>query len=177
LLSAPAGKLRQQLEGEAEIAVILTTVAPAREPVTGFATSMLRLQWRDATLTRLVHAYAHVQTSIFGLPIPDVCGDIRAWSASGYVRLPPTTTALLAQQRHAFAADESEIEQRLLRALAPHETHAEKKLLRQAARVEEAQSRTLTPGLREAVSTLGRVLPAPDLSLAGRELTVAPHET
>ena len=58
-----------------------------------FVAAASGLRWSSGALTATVRAYvAHVRT-LAELGVPDVCGDVRAWRASGYRALPAATAA------------------------------------------------------------------------------------
>jgi hypothetical protein len=56
-----------------------------------FSRAVSKLSWSDASLTRAVRKYTRQGLAQVRTPPPDVCGDLRAWKASGYTTLPATT--------------------------------------------------------------------------------------
>ena len=56
-----------------------------------FSRAVSKLSWSDASLTRAVRKYTRQGLAQVRTPPPDVCGDLRAWKASGYTALPATT--------------------------------------------------------------------------------------
>lgn len=61
-----------------------------------------RLQWSSPSLTRRVHQYLRGLREMTALQVPDLCGDIRSWTASGYQTIPAST---LAFDQHVEAID------------------------------------------------------------------------
>lgn len=57
-------------------------------PIERFAGRVESLSWRDVRITRLVHTLAEVELESLRTPLPNLCGEIEAWAASGYEALP-----------------------------------------------------------------------------------------
>jgi hypothetical protein len=64
---------------------------PGASAAASFARAVSKLKWSNASLTRAVRAYARQGLTEVHTPLPDVCSDLRAWKASGYTTLPPST--------------------------------------------------------------------------------------
>jgi hypothetical protein len=60
--------------------------------VQSFDRAVRPLRWSNATITRDVDSYAASLHQLSVLPPPDLCGDMRAWAASGFSAIPSTTT-------------------------------------------------------------------------------------
>ena len=56
----------------------------------------------NATLNRRVYKFLNGLDEMLALQVPDICSDVRAWTASGYTRVPTST---LQFDRHVEAID------------------------------------------------------------------------
>jgi hypothetical protein len=90
------------------------------------------LRWSNATITRDVDGYAASVHELSVLPLPGLCGDMRAWAATGYSAIPASTTQF---DRHVEAIEGHPLP---LALLAPYEGPAQKAL---AARVAGLEAR------------------------------------
>ncbi|TMK23960.1 MAG: hypothetical protein E6G62_09695 [Actinobacteria bacterium] len=52
-----------------------------------------RTRWSNRALTRAVHAYAGKVKTMAALASPDLCGDVKAWVATGFQTLSPRTVS------------------------------------------------------------------------------------
>ena len=131
LAAAPAGPQRSALEWEAFAVVGLDLIAPAEQPVRGFAEAMLRLRWPSRRLAGLVRALAETQLAVTRMSPPDLCADAAVWVRSGYRTLAPAS----ARAARVFRAGDREgaLERQVGRALGRLATPSEKRLLQRAA--------------------------------------------
>jgi len=60
------------------------------------------LKWSNPSLTRRVHQYLRGLREMLALQVPNLCGDVRSWTASGYRTIPAST---LAFDQHVEAID------------------------------------------------------------------------
>jgi hypothetical protein len=100
--------------------------------VNSFDRAVKPLRWSNATITRDVDGYAASVHELSVLPLPGLCGDLRAWAASGYSAIPATTTQF---DRHVEAIEGHPLK---LALLAPYEGPAQRAL---AARVAGLEAR------------------------------------
>ncbi|MGN6373321.1 MAG: hypothetical protein ACTHM1_10075 [Solirubrobacteraceae bacterium] len=49
------------------------------------------LRWGSPSITRRAHAFAHALLEMTKISVPDLCGDVRAWAATGYKSIPAST--------------------------------------------------------------------------------------
>jgi len=79
-----------------EVAVALWSLSygTAAAPIRKFVSAVKPLHWSNARLTRIAHDYATSLHELSTLPLPDLCGDVRAWAASGFQAIAPRTTQL-----------------------------------------------------------------------------------
>jgi hypothetical protein len=82
-----------------EVAVALWSVAYGTNagPIRRFAAVVRRLRWRDHRITRSAQNYATSLSDLANLPLPDLCGDVRAWKASGFHTIPATSARLVSR--------------------------------------------------------------------------------
>jgi hypothetical protein len=73
-----------------EVAVALWSIAygSAAGPIKTFAKAMRPLRWTSARINRGARTLVANLTALATIPLPDLCGDVRAWSASGFTTIP-----------------------------------------------------------------------------------------
>ena len=73
-----------------EVAAALWSIAygSAAAPIERFARAMRPLRWTSATLNRFARSFVANLTGLATIPLPDLCADVRAWSASGFTTIP-----------------------------------------------------------------------------------------
>jgi hypothetical protein len=74
-----------------EVAVGLWSIAygSAAGPIKTFAKAIRPLHWTSARFNRDARAFVANLTALATTPLPDLCGDVRAWSATGFTAVPP----------------------------------------------------------------------------------------
>jgi hypothetical protein len=79
-----------------EVAAALWSIAygTAAGPIHTFARAVAPLRWSSARITRAARSYASDLLALATLPLPDLCADVRAWTASGFHTVPANVTAL-----------------------------------------------------------------------------------
>jgi hypothetical protein len=80
-----------------EVAVALWSIAygSAARPIARFAKAIRRLRWTSARLNRVARNLVASLTALATIPLPDLCGDVRAWTASGFKSIPPHVVELV----------------------------------------------------------------------------------
>jgi hypothetical protein len=63
-------------------------------PIRTFVAAVRRLHWSSPHITSLAHKYASDLHELSMLPLPDLCSDVRAWTASGFQVVPANVLAL-----------------------------------------------------------------------------------
>jgi hypothetical protein len=91
VMGSPPEENSNKLTWEAIGAMTIAGYQPGRRAIATFARAVAPLRWGNAALTRAVHSYARKLQTEVRTPPPDVCGDLRAWRASGYTSLPQST--------------------------------------------------------------------------------------
>ncbi len=88
---SPQNEASEKLTAELVGAMRLVAIAPISKAVASYAGAVAPLRWSNASLTRAVHGYARELLAQSRLAVPDFCGALRTWKASGYATLPATT--------------------------------------------------------------------------------------
>jgi hypothetical protein len=91
VIGSPQEENSNKLTWEAIGAMTIAGYQPGRRAIATFARAVAPLRWSNAALTRAVRSYARKLRTEVQTPPPDVCGDLRAWRASGYTSLPQST--------------------------------------------------------------------------------------
>jgi hypothetical protein len=107
-------------------------------PIRAFVKAVRPLRWSSSKITQLAHRYASTLQGLSTLPLPNLCADVRAWSASGFKTLPAST---LSFDAHTESLEAHTIPQRLL---APYEESVDKSLVAQTEHIESKLERTET---------------------------------
>lgn len=81
----------EQLSNEV-VGTMVTTVVQHNLPATSSAIRATEsLHWSNGALNKSIHAYLAKAKALIALAVPDLCGDIKAWAASGFKTLPAST--------------------------------------------------------------------------------------
>ncbi|HTD08494.1 MAG TPA: hypothetical protein VK680_06360 [Solirubrobacteraceae bacterium] len=83
----------EQLSNEV-VGTMVTNVVQHNLPATLSAIrATASLHWSNGALTKSIHAYLAKAKSLTTLAMPDLCGDVKAWAASGFKTLPASTAS------------------------------------------------------------------------------------
>jgi hypothetical protein len=149
---AALGKARRQIEGECtnaalnspqnpestelsdEIigAIVLPTLQTGKPDLLKFISSATGLRWSNSKLTADVRVYVGKLKVMATLAPPNVCADVRAWVASGYTTLTPSTIQFDKQFMPNWVA----LGETPTKLLAPLTPRSQKSLLRRTAALE-----------------------------------------
>jgi hypothetical protein len=79
-----------------EVAVALWSVAygSMARPSARFERAIRSLRWTDVRFERAVHSFARVLHGLATIPTPDLCSDVRLWTASDFKTVPPDVLEL-----------------------------------------------------------------------------------
>jgi hypothetical protein len=89
--NSPQNPESTQLSNEV-IGAMVTAAIHTNLPALGaFVRVAERLRWSNRALTSAVHAYASKVKTMATLGPPDLCGDVKAWVATGFQTLSPRT--------------------------------------------------------------------------------------
>jgi hypothetical protein len=88
---APQNEASEKLTAELIGTMRLVALGPIKPAIAQYARAVSGLRWGNQALTRAVRAYARELLTQSRLAVPDFCGELRAWKASAYAALPPST--------------------------------------------------------------------------------------
>jgi hypothetical protein len=88
---SPQDEDSEKLTWELIGAMTIAGYRPGLAAATTFSKAVSKLTWSSASLTRAVRRYTRQGLAEVRTPPPDICGDLRAWKASGYKTLPEST--------------------------------------------------------------------------------------
>lgn len=129
-LGSPQDEEAQKLSYEAVGAVWSVSYGSNAGAIRAFARAVRPLRWSNAKLTRTAQDYAKSLRELAALALPNLCGDARAWRASGFQTVPATT---LRFDQHVESIEGHSIPARLL---APYEQAADRGVLARTTRLE-----------------------------------------
>lgn len=92
-INSPQNDQSQRLSNEVAGALWSIVYHVDIAAVKRFVRTVGPLRWSDRTITRVVRAYATSLRQLSALPMPDLCGDVRSWVASGFTVVPASTIA------------------------------------------------------------------------------------
>jgi hypothetical protein len=134
---SPQSKEEQKLAYETAGALWATGYRTDAKIVQKLVRAVSPLRWSNQAVNRAARKFVKGLREMVALQVPDLCGDVRAWSAGGFGPVTPTTEQYV---RHAEAIEVKEIPRGLLR---PYVQPADKGLVatdeRLALRFEELE--------------------------------------
>lgn len=89
--NSPQNPESTQLSNEVIGAMVLAAIHAAAPEINGFLRVAGRSHWSNQALTRKIHGYAAKLKAMSALAPPNLCGDVKAWAASGFHKLPAST--------------------------------------------------------------------------------------
>ncbi len=135
-VGSPQNGDSEQLDDEVIGALTIAGYSTAARPIAAFARAVRGLSWSNHRLTRAVKTFATKLRELSTLALPNVCGDIQAWTATGFKTLPAGTVPFV---RHYLAVTpEAEEVPLMIRLLSPYATPSDFPILR---RVEHLETR------------------------------------
>ncbi len=81
----------EQLSNELVGAMTVAVIVPDVQAIAQFTRTVKSLHWSNSALTHKVSTYAAKLKTLSVLPAPNICADVRAWSASHYQTLPASS--------------------------------------------------------------------------------------
>jgi hypothetical protein len=125
----------------------------AAGPIKRFVSSVKSLHWSVSSFGRVLHTYTTNLLKLATLPMPDLCADVRAWTASGFTTVPREASEL---DRRVEPLSLPELPWKLL---APFETRHDASLIpfikRAEVNVEEEEFRKGQDDYYKVLETLG----------------------
>ncbi len=92
---SPQNPESTKLSNEVIGAMVLSAGKPDRPAVASYLRAVKGLHWSNGAIGRAVKGYASSLGKLYGLSVPDLCGDVRAWAASGFKTLPSSTVSFV----------------------------------------------------------------------------------
>jgi hypothetical protein len=108
---APELEITQSLSHEVVAALWSIAYQATAAPIATFVAKTKHLRWSSGRITRIVARYARSLHEMATLPLPNLCEDVRAFTASGF-RTPPAHVVALVE--HAEAIELEPVPKRLL---------------------------------------------------------------
>ena len=93
----PENEASQPMSHEVAVALWSIAYGSAAGPIKRFATAMRPLRWTSARINRVARSLVANLTALATIPLPDLCGDVRAWKASGFTTIPRDVTELVSR--------------------------------------------------------------------------------
>jgi hypothetical protein len=124
---SPQSDEAQKLSTEVVGALWATVYGANATAIQRFVKAVGSLHWSNAKLALGVHHYTQGLREMMALQVPNLCQDVRAWSATGFKTAPASTDMF---DRHVEAIEVKEPSQRLL---APYERASDRSLVRRVA--------------------------------------------
>jgi hypothetical protein len=85
---SPQSENEQRLSAEVAGALWATGYRTEAKVVQKFVKAVDPLTWSNPAITRSAHRFTNALHQMTLLPIPDLCGDVRAWEATGFKTIP-----------------------------------------------------------------------------------------
>ena len=143
--ASPENEAAEKLSNEVIGAMSTVFIRADVQAVESFAETAGPLHWSNQKLTRKVSSYAAKLKALTVLAMPNVCGDVSAWAASGYRALPASTP----QFDQQFSSEDVGIGEVPARLLAPYEDRSERVVLQHTHQFEQelvdAEARAVEP--------------------------------
>jgi hypothetical protein len=91
---SPVNELAQPMSYEVAAALWAVEYGTAARPIRTFVAAVGHLHWSNPRITRIAHDYATSLHDLSTLPVPNLCADVRAWTASGFTAIPANVAQL-----------------------------------------------------------------------------------
>jgi hypothetical protein len=124
---SPQSEEEQKLSTEVVGALWATVYDANAKAIQRFAKAVDSMPWSNAAIAHSVRHYTQGLREMIALQVPNLCGDVRTWSAGGFKAAPASTEQF---DRHVEAIEVKEVPQRLL---APYEQGSDRGLAERVA--------------------------------------------
>ncbi len=94
---SPQNHGSEQLDDEVIATLTVVGYRTGAGPIKSFYHAVKGLHWSNPKLTRAVKTFATKLDKLVSLTVPNLCGNVKEWVASGYQTLAPSTTKFLVQ--------------------------------------------------------------------------------
>ncbi len=128
---SPQNEETQKLSLEAAGALWSLSFGADANAIHAFVRAVKPLRWSSPKLTSIAQGYANSLGGLAALTTPDLCGDVRAWSASGFRTVPASTIAF--DRRVEATEGHGSVSPRLL---APYVQPADRSVLERTTQLE-----------------------------------------
>jgi hypothetical protein len=128
---SPQNEAAQKLSLETAGALWSISFGANANAIHAFVRAVKPLRWSSPKLTGIARSYANSLGELAALPTPNLCGDVRAWSASGFKTVPASTVAF--DRRVEATEGHASVSARLL---APYVQSADKSILERTTQLE-----------------------------------------
>ncbi|HWX75354.1 MAG TPA: hypothetical protein VNZ05_08610 [Solirubrobacteraceae bacterium] len=91
---SPVTEVSQPMSYEVAVALWAIAYGTAASPIRTFVAAVKPLHWSNARLTHIARNYAASLHELSTLAVPDLCTDVRAWTASRFQTVPAGVSAL-----------------------------------------------------------------------------------
>jgi hypothetical protein len=135
---SPENEESQKVSYEAAGALWSVTYGADAGPIRAFVRAVSPLRWSNPTLTRAAHDYARSLHELATLALPNLCADVRAWSAGSFRTIPAATVRF---DKYVEAIEGHTIAPRLL---APYERPGDRNIVERTTRLETKLEHTET---------------------------------
>ena len=129
---SPQSEEEQKLSDEVAGALWATGYRTEARVVQRFVKAVSPLTWSNPAITRSARRFTKALHDMTVLPIPDLCGDVRAWQATGFKTVPANV------EQYDQRVEAIEIKEIPRKLLLPYEQPGDKGLV---ARVEHLNTR------------------------------------
>jgi hypothetical protein len=133
-MGSPQDHDSEQLDNEVVGAMTAVGYHTAAGPIATFARAVKGLHWSNPRLTRAVRTFATKLKGLSTLAVPNLCGDIGGWVASGYMTLPASTVQF--NQRYSAVDTEAEETPLIIRLATPYALPSDVPILHHVERFE-----------------------------------------
>jgi hypothetical protein len=135
---SPQNEESQKLSYEAAGALWSVTYGADAGPIGAFVRAVAPLRWSNPRLTRAARSYTRSLHELATLALPDLCADVRTWSAGGFRTIPATTIRF---DKYVESIEGHTIAPRLL---APYERPGDRSIVERTTRLETKLEHTET---------------------------------
>jgi hypothetical protein len=88
---SPQSEPEQRLSYEVAGALFAAAYHADAKIAQTFIKTVSPLKWSNPALTRRAHKFIKGLREMLSLQVPNLCGDVRSWTATGYATIPPST--------------------------------------------------------------------------------------
>jgi hypothetical protein len=92
---SPQNPESTELSNEVIGTMVLTAGKPDRPAIQAYLRAVAGLRWSSAQVTHAVAGYASMLRTLYNLPVPNLCGDVKAWAASHFKSSPASTVSFV----------------------------------------------------------------------------------